>query len=81
MRDILFSHYEDSTAKLRIFEEFCIGKTRTDAFLITENELIGIEFKSDKDNLDRLARQVKDYNRFLIIQRISISELIRMLSM
>lgn len=64
MRDILFSHYEDSSAKLRIFEEFCIGKTRTDAFLITENELIGIEFKSDRDNLDRLARQVKDYNRF-----------------
>ena len=64
MRDILFSHYEDSSSKLRIFEEFCVGKTRTDAFMVTENELIGIEFKSDKDNLDRLARQVKDYNRF-----------------
>ena len=64
MRDIVFSHYEDSMAKLRIMEEFCIGKTRTDAFLVTENELIGIEFKSDKDNLDRLARQIKDYNRF-----------------
>lgn len=64
MRDILFSHYEDTSSKLRIFEEFCIGKTRTDAFMVTENEMIGIEFKSDKDNLDRLARQVKDYNRF-----------------
>lgn len=64
MRDIVFSHYEDSMAKLRIMEEFCIGKTRTDAFMITENELIGIEFKSDKDNLDRLERQIKDYNRF-----------------
>lgn len=64
MRDIVFSHYEDSSSKLRIMEEFCIGKTRTDAFMITENELIGIEFKSDKDNLDRLARQIKDYNRF-----------------
>lgn len=64
MRDILFSHYEDSSVKLRIFEEFCVGKTRTDAFMVTENELIGIEFKSDKDNLDRLSRQVKDYNRF-----------------
>ena len=64
MRDIVFSHYEDSMVKLRIIEEFCIGKTRTDAFMITENELIGIEFKSDKDNLDRLARQIKDYNRF-----------------
>lgn len=64
MRDILFSHYEDTASKLRIFEEFCIGKTRTDAMIVTENELIGIEFKSDKDTLDRLARQVKDYNRF-----------------
>lgn len=64
MRDILFSHYEDTASKLRIFEEFCIGKTRTDAMMVTENELIGIEFKSDKDTLDRLARQVKDYNRF-----------------
>lgn len=64
MRDIVFSHYEDSMEKLRIMEEFCIGKTRTDAFMITETELIGIEFKSDKDNLDRLARQIKDYNRF-----------------
>lgn len=64
MRDILFSHYEDKGLKLRIFEEFCIGKTRTDAFMVTENELIGIEFKSDKDTLERLTRQVKDYNRF-----------------
>ncbi len=64
MREIIFSHYEDSTEKLRIMEEFCIGKTRTDAFMITENELIGIEFKSDKDTLDRLSRQIKDYNRF-----------------
>lgn len=64
MRDIVFEHYEFSSVKLRIFEEFCVGKTRTDAFMVTENELIGIEFKSDKDNLDRLARQVKDYNRF-----------------
>ena len=64
MRDILFSHYEDSSSKLRIFEEFCIGKTRTDAMMVTENELIGIEFKLDKDTLVRLACQVKDYNRF-----------------
>ncbi len=64
MRDIVFGLYEDSSSKLRIFEEFCIGKTRTDALLVMEDELIGIEFKSDKDNLDRLERQIKDYNRF-----------------
>ena len=61
MRDILFSHYEDSNDKLRIFEEFCIGKTRTDAFLITENEIIGIEFKSDKDTLDRLVESIDQF--------------------
>lgn len=64
MREIVFDLYEDSCCKLRIFEEFCIGKTRTDALIVLENELIGIEFKSDKDNLDRLERQIKDYNRF-----------------
>ena len=64
MREIVFDLYEDSCCKLRIFEEFCIVKTRTDALIVLENELIGIEFKSDKDNLDRLERQIKDYNRF-----------------
>ena len=65
MRQILFEYYESKGQRLRFFEEFCIGrKTRTDALLVTESEIIGFEFKSDKDNLNRLERQVHDYERF-----------------
>ena len=65
MRQILFESYESRGQRLRFFEEFCIGrKTRTDALLVTEHEIIGFEFKSDKDNLNRLERQIHDYERF-----------------
>ena len=65
MRSILFEYYEARGIRQRFFEEFCFGhKTRADALLVTEQELIGFEFKSDKDTLDRLERQVHDYERF-----------------
>lgn len=65
MRSILFEHYESRGTRLRFYEEFCFGhKTRADAMLVTEKELIGFEFKSDKDNLNRLERQVHDYERY-----------------
>ena len=65
MRSILFEYYESKGKRLRFFEEFWIGrKTRTDALLVTENEIIGFEFKSDKDTLARLERQIHDYERF-----------------
>ena len=64
MRSVLFEYYESKGKRLRFFEEFCIGrKTRTDALLVTESEIIGFEFKSDKDNLNRLERQIHDYER------------------
>lgn len=65
MRSILFEYYENKGRRLRFFEEFWIGrKTRTDALLVTEEEIIGFEFKSDKDTLARLERQIHDYERF-----------------
>lgn len=65
MRSILFEYYESQGKRLRFFEEFWIGrKTRTDALLVTEEEIIGFEFKSDKDTLTRLERQIHDYERF-----------------
>lgn len=65
MRAVLFEHYEDSGQRLRFFEEFCFGhKTRADALLVTEKEMIGFEFKSDRDTLKRLEHQVRDYDRF-----------------
>ena len=65
MRSILFEYYESQGKRLRFFEEFWIGrKTRTDALLVTEEEIIGFEFKSDKDTLTRLEHQIHDYERF-----------------
>ena len=65
MRSILFEYYEDRGTRMRFFEEFCIGrKTRADALLVTESEMIGFEFKSDKDTLTRLERQIHDYERY-----------------
>lgn len=65
MRSILFEYYEAGGTRLRFFEEFRMGrKTRADAVLVTETELIGFEFKSDRDTLARLPHQVGDYERF-----------------
>lgn len=65
MRSILFEYYEEKGKRLRFFEEFRLGrKTRADALLVTETEMIGFEFKSDKDTLTRLEHQIRDYERF-----------------
>lgn len=65
MRSVLFEYYEARGIRQRFFEEFCFGrKTRADALLVTENEIIGFEFKSDKDTFARLERQIHDYERF-----------------
>lgn len=65
MRAILFGYYESRGVRQRFFEEFCFGrKTRADALLVTEQEMIGFEFKSDKDTLSRLTRQIHDYERY-----------------
>ena len=65
MRSVLFEYYESRGERMRFFEEFCFGrKTRADALLVTETEMIGFEFKSDKDNLNRLERQIHDYERY-----------------
>ena len=42
MRSILFEYYESKGKRLRFFEEFRLGrKTRVDALLVTEDEMIG----------------------------------------
>lgn len=64
MREILFETYENTGERLRIFEELVIGKSRADVILVKENEILGFEIKSDKDNLIRLTTQVKNYERF-----------------
>ena len=64
MREALFSYFEDSYNKIRFLEEFTMGKSRADAVMITDEELVGFELKSDKDSLARLHRQVLDYDKY-----------------
>ena len=67
IRDELCDYLEEKYGKVRFFDELTIGKSRADIVLVTEMGLIGAEIKSDADTYDRLARQIKDYDRFLII--------------
>ncbi len=68
MREILFDTieqpYERRGLPYRIYEELVIGKSRADAILVTEDSIVGFEIKSDRDRLDRLEKQVKNYERF-----------------
>lgn len=64
MREALFSYFEDSMKKVRFIEEINMGKSRADAIMITEDGIIGFEFKSDKDSLARLSRQIVDYDKY-----------------
>ena len=64
MREPLFEWLEEQLGKVRILEEIEIGKSRADAVLVTEDEVIGLEIKSDHDTYTRLERQVKDYAKY-----------------
>lgn len=64
MREVLFDYYESTNERLRFFEELNIAKSRADAILVRENCLIGFEIKSDRDSLERLEGQVKNYSKF-----------------
>jgi hypothetical protein len=55
---------EERYGKIRIIEEKCMGKSRADVVMVTESALCGIEIKSDADTYTRLARQVKDYDKY-----------------
>lgn len=50
--------------RTRILEEVPIGDSRADAVLVTEQELCGIEIKSDADSYACLKTQIPDYDRF-----------------
>ena len=64
IREPLFDFLEDTFGKTRVFEEKRMGKSRADVVLVMEDGVCGVEIKSDADTYARLARQVKDYNRF-----------------
>ena len=64
IREPLFDFFDEKFGKVRIIEEKQIAKSRADEMLVLEEKLIGVEIKSDADTYARLARQVKDYNKF-----------------
>ena len=64
IREPLFDFFDEKFGKVRIIEEKQIAKSRADVMLVLEEKLLGVEIKSDADTYARLARQVKDYNKF-----------------
>lgn len=64
IREPLFEFLDELYGKNRIIEEKTIGKSRADAVMVTQEALYGIEIKSDADTYARLARQVKDYDKY-----------------
>lgn len=64
IREPLFDYLEETYGKIRILEEKRIARSRSDVTMVTENEIIGIEIKSDADSYARLKSQVSDYDLF-----------------
>src|SRR5574344_1218292 len=64
MREALFSYFEDSIEHIRFLEEVTMGRSRADAIMISQKEMVGFEVKSDKDSLVRLKRQIPDYDKY-----------------
>ena len=64
IRETLFEFLELRYGKVRIIEEKTMGRSRADVVMDLENEVIGVEIKSDADTYARLKRQVRDYNQF-----------------
>lgn len=64
IREPLFEYLEEQHDKVRILEEKTMGRSRADVVMVLEEEVVGVEIKSDADTYARLSRQVKDYDRF-----------------
>ena len=64
IREPLFDYLEETYGKIRILEEKMMGRSRADVVMVTDDALYGIEIKSDADTYTRLARQIKDYDKY-----------------
>ena len=64
IREPLSYYLEDRFGKIRILEEVRIARARADVIMVTPDEIIGIEIKSNADTYDRLKGQIRNYNRF-----------------
>lgn len=72
IRDPLFEFLEETYGKVRILEEKNMGSSRADVVMVTENDIYGIEIKSDADTYARLESQIKDYDRFFDYNIIAV---------
>ncbi len=64
IREPLFDFLEERYGKIRVIEEKTMGRSRADVVMVMPERLVGIEIKSDADTYARLARQIKDYERY-----------------
>lgn len=64
IREPLFDFLEGCYGKIRILEEKQMGQSRADLVMVIPGAVVGLEIKSDADTYARLARQVKDYDRY-----------------
>ena len=61
----LFDFLEDNYGDVRILEEKQMGRSRADIVMVgRDNNIYGVEIKSDADTYARLSRQVKDYDKY-----------------
>ena len=71
IRPVLFEYMEERYRPIRFFEELVLGRSRADAVMIAPSEeesdrlvITGFEIKSDKDQLNRLKKQSRNYSHF-----------------
>lgn len=64
IRKVIYRSFSGSREETRLLEEFPMGDSRADMLLVTRTRLTGLEIKSDRDTFERLARQIRDYEKF-----------------
>lgn len=82
IRKVIYDSFCDNREETRILEEFPMGDSRADMLMVTKTKLIGFEIKSDRDSFERLARQVRDYEKFfdtnyLVVGTYHVEEALR----
>ena len=73
IRNILISYLKTQYAEIRIYQEKSIGEAVCDVMAVTDR-LIGFEIKSDRDNYQRLERQIRFYDKFFDENYIVVSQ-------
>lgn len=72
IREPLFDYLEERFGRTRMFEEKVMGRSRADILMLTEEQIVGLEIKSDADTYERLKRQVKDYDKYCDLNYVVI---------